>query len=383
MLGITNKITNKQYIILFIASVLIPSFITWALGKGMAFIIHYWLLMLFCYLTVKTNKKLMYALLAYALATIFLFHSATLGERTFFAVSFLLTAACLYGLNDLDIDLEGFTLKQISTVFVVLLFCYIISINPSRQTYDGRVYYHGFVIAHHYAYLAAFFGYFFIRQEKIWLGVAIVFSGVLVGTRSGLLVSMMPFVYLAKRYFVKIPGSKVRKTVLLSVVCFFVLVPVFFLFQKQIVPTIQTFTNFSVESVVENDEEAMADFSASRTFMWALMFTQVAEDGFTLPNLIGRGPASSLDFLGENFDARIWMHNDFFDIFFCYGLVGLCLYIFCIVCYYRRTKDIYFLFMLLIAAFTNGFYPYMAVQLIALHTLFCKLNRNIKKSDNA
>ncbi|GHT76235.1 hypothetical protein FACS189463_0910 [Bacteroidia bacterium] len=375
MLGITNKISSMQYIVLFIASVLIPSFIAWVFGDGVAFLIHYWLFILFGYLTIKTNMKFMYVLFGYFLVSVFFFHSATLGERTFFSVNFLFTSACLYGLNKLDIDLERFNIRHIFINFFLFLFCYIISINVSGQTYDGRVYYDGFIIAHHYAYVAAFFGYFLILQQKTWIGIAVVLSGALVGTRSGLLVCAIPFIHLAKQYFNQSAGSKIQKAVLLSVICIIGLGATFFLFQKQITPTINTFKTLSVESIVENDEEELSDFSASRTILWALMFTQVEEDGFTLPNITGRGPASSKDFLEENFNARLWMHNDFLDIFFCWGALGVGIYIFCICCYYRQTKDIYFLLMLLIATLTNGFFPYIAIQFVALHLLAIKINK--------
>jgi hypothetical protein len=319
--------------------------------------------------------KFIYVLFGYFLATVFLFHSSTLGERAFFSVNFLFTSACLYGLNKLDIDLEKFNVRHILICFFLFLFCYIISIDVSYQTFDGRVYYDGFVIAHHYAYIAAFFGYFFMLQQKTWIGIAVVLSGALVGTRSGLLVSAIPFIYLAKQYFNQSDRSKIQKAVLLCVICIIGLGATLFLFKKQIAPTINTFTTLSVEAIAENDEKSLNEFSASRTLLWALMFTQVEEDGFTVPNLIGRGPASSKDFLDENFNMRLWMHNDFLDIFFCFGALGVGVYIFCICCYYRETRDIYFLLMVLIAAFTNGFFPYIAVQFVALHLLVIKINK--------
>ncbi|MDR0834546.1 MAG: hypothetical protein LBN93_10270 [Candidatus Symbiothrix sp.] len=375
---IINKISSTQYVALFIASVLIPSFLTWGLGEGGIFFGHYWLSILFGYLTAMSNKKFMYVLFSYFLLSIFFFHSATFGERTFYSVSFLFTSACLYGLNDLKIDLEEFNSRQILTVFIIFVLCYLVSIDSHSGGESERTYYHGFIIAHHYAYIAAFFGYFFIRQEKTLLGIAIVLSGTLVGTRSGLLVSAMPLIYAAKKYFTEMEGAKIQKIIWISVLCLVGLAAVGYLFQEQIAPTINTFQTLSVETIAENDEEEMGKVSASRTIFWALMFTQIAEDGFTLPNLIGRGPAASLDFLEKNFDARIWMHNDFFDIFFCFGLLGLCVYIFCICCYYRQTRDIYFLFMLLLAAFTNGFCTYMAVQFIALHLLSLKARVKIQ-----
>ncbi len=369
-----NYITYKRYISFFIISILIPVFIFWLSDERIKDLSAYLFLFLFGYLIYKIRSVFLCFLLLYFIFYVFFFHSGNLTIRASYMISFVLTCACLHGLNSLDVDLRDYSPQLLYYFILILFLCYIISINPTEKTYDDRIYYHGFVIAHHFAYITAFCGYFLIRRTKIILGLLIVFVGLVVGTRSGILVSLIPVIYLVKKYIFDNSKNKFQNIIFIGIGGIVLASLFVFFFREQISTSLVTFSNFSIDIFSENNEQSI-DFTASRSILWALAFMKIASDGFGIVNLTGRGPAASLDFLEEEYGIRLWLHNDFFDVFFCLGIIGVTIYIYCIYRYYRSTQDVYILMMMILAMFTNGFFTYMPIMYIALHILSIKLEK--------
>ena len=125
------------------------------------------------------------------------------------------------------------------------------------------------------------------------------------------------------------------------------------------------------------DAESNA-FSSGRTLFWG-MFIRLLQSGDMGVDkyLFGFGPASSVEFNRINAGLGVWMHNDFIDILYCLGGIGLCLYLWIITKTVKAMGWI-FLFFVIIAANINGFMLYQTYPIVFIFAIIHNLN-HIKK----
>lgn len=122
----------------------------------------------------------------------------------------------------------------------------------------------------------------------------------------------------------------------------------------------------------------------SRYRIWYSWWTEVKQ--FNLFEiLIGKGFINALLANQRNLNYSIWFHNDFQNIFYSYGLIGLSLYVGFFVKIYRDFKSLIrqniFLFIfystMVVTAIINGFYYYFPVFILYLFFLIIKNEKQI------
>lgn len=369
-----REISYKSYLWVFVGFIIMSPFMEVFGGKNLfsiASILAY--IVMFIYSESK-EKVCLFGVALYSCSYVLLTHNGDFLNRFQYMLSFMLTVGALLTIDKLKIS----EITRINTTLAFVFFLTFASLNlffsvPKEGGLDGRIYYIGFIGAHEFSYLTAYLGYFLLRMKNKW-GLVIVLMGFPVGARSGLLLNMIVLFYFFWDTF------RESKFAILLYLLMGVGGSVFVISMKgEILDNLSmitsTFENFTLDIFSEENQMAFM-LTASRNILWAIFFQKVASDGFCLDNLIGRGPYSS-NLLNERiYGEALWMHNDFFDTFYCLGLLGLLFYIFAIYRFFINTgKDYFFLAMLILSGFTNGFFGYKAIVIIALVAYYYQYNK--------
>ncbi len=119
--------------------------------------------------------------------------------------------------------------------------------------------------------------------------------------------------------------------------------------------------------------------SLPRFQLYQSWWTEVHNFGF-IDFLIGKSFMNALLANGQNFGAAMWFHNDFLNIFYTYGILGVSMYIWFFVKIYRdnkrEIKQNVFIFIfytsMIITAVINGYYYYFPVFLLYIFFLMIK-----------
>ncbi|MEA3446150.1 MAG: O-antigen ligase family protein [Bacteroidota bacterium] len=122
----------------------------------------------------------------------------------------------------------------------------------------------------------------------------------------------------------------------------------------------------------------------SRYRIWYSWWVEVQDFGF-LDFLIGRTNYSGILANKANLNYEIWFHNDFLNIFYSYGILGLLLYVWFFVRIFIDNRSFitgnFFIFTffvaMLITAIINGFYFYFPIFLLYLFFLMIKEEKHI------
>lgn len=255
-------------------------------------------------------------------------------------------------------------LKKHLLIFVSLfIIMYELSVPYAKKRdaddlyYDvHRVYKEGFVISHMACYYLSVSGYilYLLRARIIafilWIYVASL------GPRIGLIYIMVAIGILV---LYKVPKIyKVLFKYKYALILFIII-------------SVTMIVSIAIKSL---GVEGLMVFTSGRSIFWLDALEQVGRDGLDYLNLIGRGPQYSMIFNEENFGSHIWMHNDFLDVFFNLGIIGIIVYLFSFYNYFKKIDSLYLLFTFLLGAFFNGFLYYDALYVILLSTMFSKSN---------
>ena len=117
-----------------------------------------------------------------------------------------------------------------------------------------------------------------------------------------------------------------------------------------------------------DSRKELAAISSGRTTFWLHYMEDLGSGYFSYGQIIhGNGPASTPAY-NAAYSIEVWMHNDFLDLLFCLGVVGLLLYLLAMVLVSIRLKLPFFLFFAL-AAMLNGFFLYCSVQIMLIFWL--------------
>lgn len=116
-----------------------------------------------------------------------------------------------------------------------------------------------------------------------------------------------------------------------------------------------------------------AAFTSGRTRFWGSYIVYLQSGLMNIHEyLFGFGPASSRDFNEIYAGLKVWMHNDFFDVAYCLGFIGLILYIY-VIAKAAKVLGCMFLIFILIAANINGFMLYQTYPIIFVFKIIREL----------
>jgi hypothetical protein len=202
-----------------------------------------------------------------------------------------------------------------------------------------RNYKDGFVISHLAAYYFGVSAFFLWKFKKRWLSVILCMYILTLGARIGLVYIligiMVLFLYKVNRQLLNFIWK--YRVLIFSSLSF----------------TIFLLIAYSLSS--SNMENLMV-FTSGRSYFQANGILHILNDGISIDNLIGRGPKAS-NRLNEQFiGAPIWMHNDFLDIAFNLGVIGLLAYLISTFNYFNNVKNF--------SGVTPTFYKYTIIFLI-------------------
>ena len=223
-----------------------------------------------------------------------------------------------------------------------------------------RVYREGFVISHVAAYYISTLAFLLYKLKYRVFAVFLWVYTIFLGARIGILYSLIGifFVVMHKyklgRLFYNFVLKNKKRFIL------FVIATIFLIFYL-------VFFRLSSDQLLK--------LTSFRSVLWSNAILQIYGDGFSIKNLIGRGPLSSFDFNKETLGPDIWMHNDFIEIAFNLGLPFLLFYVYTLLRHSRRIRSDYFLMIFLFSAFFNGFFYYNPTFIIICTSIIYKFNQ--------
>ncbi|MGL5919788.1 MAG: hypothetical protein ACRCZQ_04710 [Bacteroidales bacterium] len=368
-----NEISYIKYLIFFVVFLCMGSFPTFF---GLPNFGEYFsLLTIIIFFLYSKVKLLDFSLMLLAFCYIIFLPTSDRGMNVIYMVNYISCIIALFTLPSISIaGLDRYNNKFVIVFSLVFLICYAITIVPTEETYDDRVYLHGFIIAHAFSYFTAFLGYFLIKQEKLLIASIILLAGAVVGTRSGLLINMIPIVSYG---YTKLVKDKLS----LGTYFFSAIITVLFIvfisatsLGAMIASVYDTFENASFDIFNSNSADS-EHFTAGRNVLWGLAINEIASDGFSINNIFGRGPGASYDLTERFYGERLWLHNDLFDILYCLGFFGLFLYLSALFYFFKRSNYSWDIILIsVIALFTNGLFTYKPIVFFALIILNQQIN---------
>lgn len=305
-------------------------------------VIPYFYLAVFVLIIVRTKFNIVQVgILVYFFIYVFYFDSFTLANNASYLIPFVLTCSLLVLPREKKLKLS---IIQNNTIIVVYSFAIILYyIVGQNRFFEDRFYLVGFVIPHHFSYYCAIFTLFLLKQGKFIFAIIVTMAGIYVGARSGILVSILCYIY----YFLSNP---VYKIYLKSACLILGLVG------------IVSYSTLGFDFLTNNLPASSSD--NTRTLLWINMSNQVEIDGLSWENLFGRGPRSSYEYNYNTLGLELWMHNDFFEVFFTLGAVGLIFYLICLTKFFNLFKNWFFIGFIVILIATNGFFTYLPLTII-------------------
>ncbi len=242
----------------------------------------------------------------------------------------------------------------------VFVFLYLITAFINGKTVDDssavevRTYYHGFIVAHAFSYYTAILGYYITKRKSIWQAIPIFIAGILVGARSGWLLnffSILACFNLSHLFFI------FRRIV--RILFYATLVLILVEYEDISMFLVNYFNAFNAADLIQ--------YSNGRTGFWFLGINEIfSQNFFSSEMLVGRGATSSFDFLEHFVGLRVWFHNDWIEILFSFGILGLLIYVFFLYNFVKKTHSMFLLCFGIIAASVNGFIFYDTLFILLL-----------------
>lgn len=227
----------------------------------------------------------------------------------------------------------------------------------------------GFLISHAFGYYLAAFAMYYAYRKKVFNLTVLTLLCFFFSRRTVVLLCLLGWFYYFKERFGK------KKALIISSIAIVIIV--------SYIGFNTYFGNFAF-SLDPYDSES-ASFTSGRSRFWgSFIYFKLLNSNTPLNEIIfGAGPASSRDFNLQYCGLNVWMHNDFFDLLFCLGIIGLAIYIYAFISSCKQLGW-YFGVFVLIAANMNGFMLYQTFPIIYLFVIIksieCYNNRNgIKK----
>lgn len=378
--GAENRITYLRFIFLFMIFPVVKVLVFFANIVGNLNLeswISYSYLLALCSLILFSNTKhaLAYSvILVYALIYMYAFDFQPVNSRIAYLVriSFAAYALCFFS----KVRFSLLNIKRIDkfiiwfSFFFILTYLLSVYVNPHANRVGGmgtRIYYEGFMISHEFSYYCAILSLYLLFRKPWFYALPVILIGISVGARSGvLLIGLSLFYFIYQKYYRSRRVVARLPFVLLSIG---LVVVVVFNLRVEAIHLVEDL----YREVLLGERVTTNDFASGRTIILYFFIYEVLNTGFGLGNIVGRGPNSSVLFNDANIGNAIWMHNDFLEVFFTFGALGLTFFLYLIVNLVFKQRSWYLLFFILIAAVTNGFIYYNVAQVLLIVTI---MNQN-------
>jgi len=272
------------------------------------------------------------------------------------------------------ISLNNGFFEVFSILFMGIFALSIVFVTPNSNEED-RLYLDGFITAHQFSYYAAILGYFWLSKKKFILGLIILVFGLLSGSRTGLILVLLAFLFSLD---FKLNSKKL-------IILFFsaiIISSIAYISINQLFRTQLDYYSDSFGSATPSfDEVSQQKFTSYRSIIFFNFFDYFQKNYLNVYSFIGNGPKSSLSFNEAKLGVALWMHNDILDVLYCYGYIGLSLYVYFIYKLIRSTKSFFLFFFILISSIINGFMTYDVTQMLLIATIIIVEKKNNIKSD--
>lgn len=332
-------------------------------------------ILLLLYKNTGKNKILLALFIVAYFCFNLIFFPGDLSVKSSELTSYILYLSALFSSKYLLQGVENITAKDAYKFFSWFTSIYVIAFIitalmtgkvVTESKYDTRAYYNGFVISHLFSYMTILFAFVFLKFKK-W--VPFVFLCVLalsVGNRTSFFVMAAA----ALIYFEGNGNLFVKKTVRISSYVVAIAI-VFILFYSIFIS--EYLTNTKILYILSNPE--YISLTSGRSYFWYFGIIEMNKAAlFSFESIFGRGPASVQLLLYDMLKVKLWMHNDFMQIIYCYGLFGIGLTAYGLYYFLKVLKTTSVIWFIIIASMINGFYTYDALQLLIMMTIILRLN---------
>ena len=317
----------------------------------------------------KRTKKLAYLYCLYFLFS-FLYYPQIEGSKMYISTT-IYTMIILLFFSSESLPFVKNKVLNVKMNRIIILFIFMIVIgqlltidNPMsfiRLNYnsleENALEQKGFLISHAFGYYLATFVMYFAYKKNIKAIIVLTLLCFFFTRRTNVLLCGFGwFYYIYERYGLKM--------MIISLSCAVILCISYL--------GASTYLGNFAFSLDPTDSDSAA-FTSGRTRFWGsyIVYLQSGLMNFH-EYLFGFGPASSRDFNEVYAGLKVWMHNDFFDIAYCLGFIGLILYVYVIVKVAKALGWMFFIFIL-VAANINGFMLYQIYPIIFIFKIIKEL----------
>lgn len=248
----------------------------------------------------------------------------------------------------IGVSLCFMALYEISSYFAI-------SRNSESDYYEvERVYKEGFVLSHTACYYLSVLGYFLYLLRVRFLSICLWLYVITLGARVGFIYIFIAVIMLFIGHFPFLSKAMYKnKYSLWGGIIFSLFVGGSIVIQKV-------------------GTEGLMVFTSGRSVFWMNAWNTIYRSGYSWINFFGRGPKYSVIFNERTFGLKIWMHNDFIDILFNVGVIGLVIYLSAYIYYFNRVNAMFLFMVFTFTAIFNGFMSYDPLFIILLNTLFAR-----------
>ncbi|NBA85278.1 hypothetical protein GVN16_05870 [Emticicia sp. CRIBPO] len=371
---------KKNHVLFLFTIIPLGYLVSYILGKlGASSISSYFFLVSILYIlytnTSKWSLYLFFFLFAY-LAFNLVFFNEKLTSSAREITPFILYLATLYCSKDLIRNLSKVSQNDLFIFFkyftVLFVGCFIVTAaiegKAVYSSFEGtdRFYYNGFVISHQFSYFTILLAFIFLKFKKYLWVILLITMSLIVGNRISYLALAASFIiYLEGNNNIVIRASIKRA----SLFVFFLLLSMIFYYTF-----LEPIFNWNNVSNVLMDQD-YRNFTSGRSLFWYNGLSEINKNPvLSFKFILGQGPDSVEILANKLYGQYYWMHNDFMQVYFCYGLVGMALYLHALYFFSKVSKSRSIFWFILITAMLNGFYTYGALQLIIMLIIIYKLN---------
>lgn len=376
--------TVKNYFIFSIFLILpIGIFLSYISQKagGESYISYFVLLSTFLILfkgeQLKKNIFLALFLCFYFLFNLFYFEGSLIANARE-SILFINFLACLYSIKTLANEFDKIDYEVLrkffywfAIIFVALFFITAV-INGKKYVLESgeieREYFNGFVISHQFSYYVILLAFIFLKYEKWLLSLILIILSLIVGNRICILIILSGYFFYIedrKNLFIAKLASFIGKLVLLIAV----VLPFYFTIISPATLSWRAISSF----LLDNNT---IEFTSSRSIFWYDAINSLRSVNLFSPEFFfGLGPDSVNALTLQELGISVWMHNDFLQIYYCFGFVGICLYLHALYFFAKSLKSLNVVWIIVAAAAFNGFYNYGVIQLVIMLVAISKIKR--------
>lgn len=265
---------------------------------------------------------------------------------------------------------RGFKITSLMILSFFVISAIVIILNGVLDIY-GRVYLKSFMSVHSLGYvLVAFsiYSYFFKKNISY---ILLLFS-VILGSRT------VVFMVLIFVFYILFNQKKKLKILYLSFI-FCILFYLLYIFLPDVLSNqIEYYLSlfYEIQQYGLKDDSVLKDVTSSRSTLFDNMLFELQNWSF-YEFFIGKGPLSSVVYNYKIAGVQIWMHNDFLDTFYSYGIIGFSMLIYTLIKLLIVKNSFVIVLIIIVSAFLNGFYTYYPEMYISLILLYNQKNKFI------